>query len=233
MTQVSSSSPSLEGIEEYVQRVVQEWKVPGVGIGVIKDGEMILAQGVGKRNVAADLEATPQTLFAIGSCSKAFTAAAAAILVDDGKLDWDTPVREYYPAFKLADPVATERTTVRDMLCHRTGLARYDMAWHNSPVSRKAIVESLQFCEANRDFRSVWQYQNMIYAAVGYLIEVISGQTWEEFVQQRILVPLGMSSTNFSVLESQRATDFALPYQEIRGEIGPTAFYERFEGVRR
>lgn len=231
MTQVSSPSSSLEGIEEYIQRVVQEWRVPGVGIGVLKDGELILAQGFGKRNIAAGLEVTPQTLFAIGSCSKAFTAAAAAILVDEGKLDWDTPVREYYPAFKLADPVATERTTMRDMLCHRTGLARYDMAWHNAPTSRKAMVESLQYCEANRDFRSVWQYQNMIYAAAGYLIEVISGQTWEEFVQQRILEPLGMSSTNFSAFASQQTADFALPYQEIRGEIEQTAFYERFEGT--
>lgn len=231
MMQVSSSSSSLEGIEAYIQSVVQEWRVPGVGIGVIKDGEIILARGFGKRNVAADLEVTPQTLFAIGSCSKAFTAAAAAILVDEGKLAWDTPVREYYPAFKLADPFATERTTIRDMLCHRTGLARYDMAWHNSPASRKAIVESLQYCEANHDFRSVWQYQNMMYATVGYLIEVISGQTWEEFVQQRILEPLGMSSTNFSVHVSQQSADFALPYQEIRGQIEPTAFFERFEGM--
>ena len=231
MTQLSSSSPALEGIEAYIQSVVQEWRVPGVGIGVIKDGELLLAQGFGKRNVAANLEATSRTLFAIGSCSKAFTAAAAAILVDEGRLDWDTPVRAYYPAFKLADPVATERTTIRDMLCHRTGLARYDMAWHNSLASRKAIVESLQYCEATRDFRSVWQYQNMIYATVGYLIEVISGQTWEEFVRQRILEPLGMSSTNFSAAVSQQSADFALPYQEIEGEIKQTAFYERFAGT--
>lgn len=231
MAQELAPSPSLEGIEAYIQRVVQEWRVPGVGIGVIQDGELVFAQGFGKRNIASDLGVTPHTLFAIGSCSKAFTAAAAAILVDEGKLAWDTPVREYYPAFKLADPVATERTTMRDMLCHRTGLARYDMAWHNSPASRKAIVESLQYCEANRDFRSVWQYQNLIYATAGYLIEVISGQTWEEFVQQRILEPLGMSSTNFSVLASQQTPDFALPYQEIGGEIVPTAFFERFEGV--
>lgn len=231
MTQISHASSSLEGLEDYIETIAQEWQVPGLGLAIIKDGEIVQAQGLGKRNVEKNLPATSQTLFAIGSCSKAFTAAALAILVDEGKLDWDTPVRHYFPAFKLADPVATERTTVRDMLCHRTGLARYDMAWHNSLFSRKEIVESLQYCEANHDFRSIWQYQNMIYATAGYLIEVITGQTWEQFVRLRILEPLGMSSTNFSVHDSPQSANFALPYQEIQGKVQPTAFFDRFAGM--
>lgn len=230
--QQSVEQQRLADLDEFVQSVMQATKVPGLALAVIKGDEIILSRGFGKRNIAEDLDVTPQTLFAIGSSSKAFTAMGLAMLVDEGKLEWDKPVKHYIPSFKLYDHVATERLTPRDLLIHNSGLPRYDLLWYqNANLSRKDVVERLQYLEPTHDFRTTWQYQNLIYTTAGYLIEVISGQTWEEFTRQRILEPLGMSSTNFSVHESQQTPDFALPYKETKGQIELMDFYDRFQAI--
>ena len=230
--QQSVEQQRLADIDEFVQSVLQETKVPGLALAVIKGDEVILARGFGKRSVAEGLDVTPHTLFAIGSSSKAFTAMGVAMLVDEGKLEWDTPVKHYIPSFKLYDQMATERLTPRDLLIHNSGLPRYDVLWYNNAhLSRKGVVERLQYLEPTHDFRTTWQYQNLMYTTAGYLIEVISGQTWEEFTRRRILEPLGMSSTNFSVHESQQSTDFALPYKEHKDQIERTNFYDLFQAI--
>ncbi|HLI91726.1 MAG TPA: serine hydrolase [Ktedonobacteraceae bacterium] len=233
MTQISplSAQEALRGYDEFVHTALQQWQAPGLALAVVKDGEVILAQGYGLRDVARNLAVTPQTLFAIGSSSKAFTAMCLAMLVDEGKLDWDTPVRHYMPAFKLYDTFASERMTPRDLLIHNSGLPRHELVWYNSTLSRKEMFERLQYLMPNKDFRSTWQYQNLMYMTAGYLVEAVSGQTWEEFVQQRIFTPLGMTSSNFSVQESQRSADFALPYREVRGEVQRMEFYDRSQAV--
>ncbi|EFH85793.1 serine hydrolase [Ktedonobacter racemifer] len=228
---ISPSNSDLQGLEDVIDQIRNEWDIPGLATAVIKDGQVIVSQGFGKRSVAGNLGTTDQTLFAIGSCSKAFTAMAIAMLVDEGVLNWDEPIRRYLPAFKLYDPIATEQTTVRDLLAHRTGMPRYDLMWYNSSLSRKEVFERLPYLEPNKGFREVWQYQNLMYMTAGYLIEALAGQTWEEFVQQRILTPLGMTTTNFSTNESQQAPDFALPYREIKDEVQQMAFYDRFQAV--
>ncbi|QBD76989.1 serine hydrolase [Ktedonosporobacter rubrisoli] len=227
----ASHTSALQGLEEFIETIRQEWQVPGLGIGITRDGETIFSSGFGKRNLADNQAVTPQTLFAIGSCSKAFTALALAILVDEGKLDWDTPIKQYIPTFKLADNVATEHATARDLLCHRTGLARNEMMWFNSTISRKELVDRLRYCEAQHSFRSTWLYQNMMFALAGYLVEVLSGQSWEEFVRERIFLPLGMRNSNFSVHESQQSSDFSLPYKLEAGEVKRDWFYDRFDAV--
>ncbi|MBF0507616.1 MAG: serine hydrolase, partial [Deltaproteobacteria bacterium] len=177
-------------------------------------GKIILSQGFGVSRVKTGQKVTPDTLFAIGSCTKAFTATALGALVDEGKLNWDTPARDYIPFFKMYDEYVTAHLTLRDMLTHRTGLARYDSLLSDIPQTRKEIVDRLQYLEPNKGFRSGFEYSNIMYVVAGFLAEQVSGKTWEDLVRARILTPLNMKSTNFSPDEMQKAPDFALPYRE-------------------
>src|SRR5260370_29996546 len=218
--------PQLQGFGEFVRGIMQDWKIPGLAISVVKDGEVIFFQGFGKRDVDGGLEVTPQTLFPIASCTKAFTTMCLAILADEGKLDWDTPVKHYLPAFKLYDLFASEHMTPRDLVTHRSGLPRHDLIWYNSSSTRQELFDRLQYLEPNKDFRAVLQYQNLMYMAAGYLVGQIAGQSWEDFVQQRIFDRLGMSSSLFSTSAAQETTDFSFPYKEEKDEVKKIPFYE-------
>src|SRR5918911_376082 len=182
----SGATTRLEGFADLVRATAGEWKVPGAAVAVVKDGAVIFCQGFGLRDVGRRLEVTPHTLFPIASCTKAFTTLGLAILVDEGKLDWDAPVRRYVPTFALHDPVATERMTPRDLVTHRSGLPRHDLLWYGTAYTRHEIFNRLRYLEPSKDFRAIWQYQNLMYMAAGVVVEHISGCTWEEFVQQRI-----------------------------------------------
>lgn len=210
---------NLEGFDKFITDVMEEWKVPGLAISIVKDGKVIYSRGFGSRNIKEGLEVTPYTLFAIGSCSKAFTAAAMGILVDEGKLDWDKPVRAYLPSFKLEDLFASQRMTPRDLVCHRSGLPRHDLVWYNSSADREELFERLQHLEPSEDFRTAYQYQNLMFMTAGYLVGQIAGTTWEKFVKERIFEPLGMGESNFSVEDSKKAQDFALPYMEKEEKV--------------
>jgi CubicO group peptidase (beta-lactamase class C family) len=153
------------------------------------------------------------------------------MLVEEGKLEWDKPVRHYLPTFTLHDPFATERMMVRDLLCHRSGLPRHEFLWYGSNFTRKEIVERLAYLEPNADFRARYQYQNLMYATAGYLVECVTGQTWEEFVAERIFKPLGMTSSNTAVEASLATSDYALPYQEKKDEIKEVPFYRKFQVI--
>ena len=135
--QLPDATTQLRELDDFVRTVMQDWKVPGLALTVIKDNEVIYAQGFGQRDKTHDLSVTTQTLFPIASCTKAFTTAAMSILADQGKLDWDTPVRAYIPSFKLYDPFATERVTPRDLVSHRTGLPRHDLVWYNNTTATR------------------------------------------------------------------------------------------------
>ena len=229
--QTETATAQLAGFEDDVRAVLQDGKVPGAAVIILKDDKVLLSQGFGKRNVAENLEVTPRTLFPIGSSSKAFTAAAIAMLVEEGKLEWDTPVRHYLPTFQLHDHFASERITVRDFLCHRSGLPRHEFLWYGSDMTRKEMVERLAYLEPNVDFRARYQYNNLMYATAGYLIELVTGQTWEEFVATRIFKPLGMSSSNTAVEASQKTDDYALPYEEKKDSIEEVPFYTKFQAM--
>jgi CubicO group peptidase (beta-lactamase class C family) len=216
----------LEGFAEFVHKVMQDWKVPGVAISIVKDGDVIYSQGFGKRDVTGDQDVTPQTLFAIASCTKAFTTASMALLVDEGKLDWDTPVRQYLPDFSLYDTVAAERITPRDLVTHRTGLPRHDLAWYHSSATRHELFERLRYLEPTKDFRTLWQYQNLMYMVAGYLVGQVVGQEWEAFVQKRLFQPLGMERSNFSIVETvKHSSDFSHPYNARNDEVKEIPFY--------
>ncbi len=209
---------ALEGFDAFAEATLQEWTVPGAAVVVVKDGAVVLSRGFGLRDVARGLEVTPRTLFAIGSATKAFTTLILASLVDEGALDWDTPVRAYLPSFTVYDPVATERMTPRDLVTHRSGLPAHDLMWYNSPISRREIVDRLRYLQPSQDFRAAWQYQNLTFITAGYLIEQVTGRTWEELVTERIFQPLGMERSNLSVERSKQAADRSLPYQDVDGQ---------------
>lgn len=206
---------ALEGYDQLVQGMIDAWKVPGLAVAIVKDGEVIHEKGFGFRDTEKKLPVTPDTLFAIGSASKAFTSFVMGTLVDEGKLDWDKPVGTFLPGFRLHDRVATEQLTPRDMVSHRSGLPRHDLSWYNATeLSRKELVERLPYMEATYPLRSRWQYNNFMFLTAGYLVEQVTGRSWEDNVRERIFQPLGMTNSNFSVHDSQKAADFALPYRE-------------------
>jgi CubicO group peptidase (beta-lactamase class C family) len=181
----------------------------------VQDGKIILSKGYGLRDVKKNLPVTEKTLFAIGSATKSFTVTSLGVLVDQGKLDWDKPVRDYLPDFKMWDPFATERMTPRDLVTHRSGLPRHDLMWYSSPFSRQELFDRLRYLEPNKDFRTTFQYQNLMFMTAGYLGGHVAGTTWEQLVHQVIFEPLGMTSSNFSITESQKTSDFSQPYQVV------------------
>ncbi|MFQ5796029.1 MAG: serine hydrolase [Candidatus Bipolaricaulia bacterium] len=208
----------LEGFPKFAEKVIAEWGVPGMAVGVVKNGEVVYMKGFGYRDVEKQLPVTPKTLFAIGSSTKAFTAIAIGLLVDDGKLDWDTPLIEYMPDFRLYDDYATLHTTPRDLLCHRTGMPGYDPIWMLSSGSRDEYYHRLRYLEPNAGFRDIFQYNNFMHLVAGILVGRLGGGSWEEFVSERIFKPLGMEHSNFSVLESKRDNDYSQPYMAFSGE---------------
>jgi CubicO group peptidase (beta-lactamase class C family) len=217
-SQVKEEDIPLKGFTEFAGKVMAEWGVPGMAVGVVKDGEVVFLKGFGLRDVEKQLPVTSNTLFAIGSSTKAFTAMAVGMLVDDGKLDLDTPLIEYLPDFRLYDDYATHHTTPRDLLCHRTGMPGYDPIWILSSRSRDEYYHRLRYLEPNAGFRDIFQYNNYMYMAAGILVSRLGGGSWEEFVTEHIFRPLGMEHSNFSINDTKKANDFSQPYMTFTGE---------------
>jgi CubicO group peptidase (beta-lactamase class C family) len=217
---------SLPEFHQFVTDSLKLWLVPGAAVAVVQDGQVLFSEGFGLRNIDQDLPVTADTLFPIASCTKAFTAMSAGLLVDEGRLEWDRPVREYLPDFKLQDSFASERMSMRDLLTHRSGLPRHDMLWFLSNFTRRQIYERLRYLEPSKDFRSVYQYQNMMYMVAGYLVGEIARTTWEKFVQARIFDRLGMLRSKFSTVETRASGDYALPYRNLDERIEQIDFSE-------
>lgn len=208
----------FDGFDAFMATIMQKWHVPGMAVAVVQNDAVIYQQGFGLRDVEKNLPVTPETVFAIGSSTKAFTAMLVGMLVDDGLLDWHKPIRYYMPDFELMDKFATERMTAIDLLTHRSGLPRHDLAWYRSSRTRKELVDRLKYFEPSKDFRALMQYQNLMYMTAGYLVEVITGKTWETNIQERIFNPLGMTASNTSVTASQKGDNFSLPHRKQEDE---------------
>src|SRR4029453_17685997 len=154
--------------------VMADWKVPGAALAVVQDDKVALAKAYGQRDVEANLPVTPTTQFLICSITKSFTATGVALLHDEGRLDWTKPVRDYVPEFRLHDAVATERVTVRDLLCHQSGLPRHDWVWLPGDRTSAELLGAMRHLEPSRDIRAAWQYNNLCYGVAGLLIERVS-----------------------------------------------------------
>ncbi|WP_133646540.1 serine hydrolase [Paraburkholderia flava] len=212
-----------EHLDTLVREVMEEWQVPGLALAITQDGEEDQVRAYGLRDVEAGLPVTGDTQFILCSVTKSFTALGLAMLVDEGRLDWHRPVRDYLPEFRLHDAIATERVTIIDLLSHHTGLPRHDWIWMPADTSRAEMLAALRYLEPSKDIRTAYQYCNLGYVAAGAVAERISGQTWEDFTRERIMTPLGMVNIGFSDTELERASDSARPYilhdQEKAGEF--------------
>lgn len=203
----------LAGFDAFVEAQMKEWKVPGVAVAIVKDGKVVLERGYGQRDVKGALPVDANTLFAIGSSTKAFTALGLAILVDEGKLEWDTPVVHYLPDFRLQDETATKLMTPRDLVTHRSGLPRHDLMWYGSGFTRDEMYDRLQYLQPSASVRNRFQYQNLMYMTAGILAGELAGTGWEAFTRERILLPLGMESTVFSVPDAAKTGNVSKPYE--------------------
>jgi CubicO group peptidase (beta-lactamase class C family) len=203
---------ALEGLDPVVEQALQDFAVPGLALAVVADDQVVLARGYGVRDVDTEEPVTADTLFAIGSTSKAFTAFVLGTLVDEGRIAWDQPVIELLPDFRLHDDHATRRLKVKDLLRHSSGLPRHDLVWYNSPASREELYHRLAHLEPNRDLGETFQYQNLMFMTAGYLAERVTGESWETLVRERVFEPLGMGRSNFSVETSKQDPDHASPH---------------------
>ena len=210
----------MESVERFVAGQLAAWEVPGCAVGAVRGGQVELVGAWGLRDREAGLPVTGDTLFAIGSTTKAFTATTVGALVDDGLLEWDRPLRDYVPAVRLNDPFVSDRVTIADLLSHRSGLPRHDLAWVGQPGrSRAEIVRCLRFLPLSRDLRQEFQYCNLGYLVAGYVVEALSGVAWEDFVRGRLIEPLGMRRTNLSVDEMLADDDHSAAYERRDGVI--------------
>ena len=211
----AEANEALRDLDSFTSQAMEDWKVPGLAVAVVVEDQVIYSRGFGHRDVENKRPVTPHTLFAIGSATKAFTTFAMASLVQEGSLEWETPVQDYLPEFRMHDPVVTDHITPRDLVTHRSGLPRHDLMWYNNQeISREKLVHRLRYLPLNAGLRQEYQYNNLMYLTAGYLVEELTGQTWEQAVRSRILNPLNMNRTNFSIESSRKDTNYALPYQE-------------------
>jgi CubicO group peptidase (beta-lactamase class C family) len=223
-TQMPEPEPTAEAtLDRVVRRAMETFSVPGVAVGIIKDGRLVFAKGYGVREVGKPAPVDADTLFGIASNTKAFTAAALAILADEGKLDWDDRVVNHLPQFQLADPYVTREFTIRDLLTHRSGLglgAGDLMMWPSTDFTREEIIARLKFLQPVSSFRSRFDYDNLLYMVAGEVVAAASGMSWEDFVEQRILDRLDM--TPCAVVQSRIEPgigNIALPHVPVKGEL--------------
>jgi CubicO group peptidase (beta-lactamase class C family) len=215
--------PDFDG---YVKRVMQTFTVPGLSVAIVKDGKVVLAKGYGVRRMGDPAPVDARTRFGIASNTKLFTATAIALLVEEGKVDWDAPVSRYLPAFAMSDPYVTHELTVRDLLVHRSGLglgAGDLLWWPPSTYNRKEIARRLRYIPLSTSFRSAYAYDNVLYLVAGELIEAVSGQSWEDFVRSRILRRIGMNDSDVRHSGATEQGNVAGTHAEVNDTVRPVA----------
>lgn len=226
-------SEKLEGFDQYMEKILKDWNAPGVAVGVVAKDKLVFAKGYGYRDYGKKLPMTANTLFQIASNTKLFTAVAVGMLVEEGKLEWDKPVRQYVPTIQFYNDELNNTVTIRDMLAHRTGVTRHDMIWYKSDFTRKELFERLKYLEPEQPLRQSYLYNNLMCAASGYIIELLTQKTWEDFLRERIFQPLGMNSIVFSIEEMKKQPDYSVPYKEQRDstELMQMPHYEDQAGI--
>ncbi|RTL59119.1 MAG: serine hydrolase [Sphingobacteriales bacterium] len=202
----------LAGLDTFVTKVLKDWHAAGVGIAVVEKNKIVYTGGFGYRDVENKIPVTENTQFAIGSCTKAFTASLLGLAVKDGKLDIDKPVTDYLPELKFSKENLTAHVTVRDMMCHRTGLPRHDLAWYGSSTSRDTLLYAIRFFEPSAELRQIWQYNNFMFLAQGVLAQKLYGKSWESLIKEKIFDPLEMKNSNLSITDLEKYPDHSVGY---------------------
>ena len=211
----------LKEIDEYAAKAGQDWKVPGFSVAVVKDDRVVFVKGYGVRELGKPEPVDKDTLFAVASNTKAFTSAALATLVDEGKLRWDDPVTKHLPWFQLYDPYVTREMTVRDLLSHRSGLATFggDLLWYETTYPREEVVRRVRLLKPVYGFRSRYGYQNIMFIAAGEIVPAVTGKSWDDYVREKFFAPLGMTRSNTTFKQLAASQNVAAPHNETDGRV--------------
>jgi CubicO group peptidase (beta-lactamase class C family) len=225
----AQAQPSVDlfKLDSYFEQSRKDLKVPGMAIAIVKDDAIVFVKGYGVRQMGTTDNVDDRTLFAIASNTKAFTSAALAILVDEGVLGWKSHVREFFPSFELYDDYVSADMRIEDLLSHRSGLGTFsgDLMWYGTSYSREDVVRRARYLEQAFPFRAGYGYSNIMFLAAGVVLEKASGQSWEDFITERILLPLGMNETVLSTDALEGKVDVATPHGEHEGELVSFPWY--------
>jgi CubicO group peptidase (beta-lactamase class C family) len=216
-----TASPDLAKLDAYIEKARVEWEVPGLSVVIVKDGKVAFAKGYGVKEQGRQDPVDADTLFAIASNTKAFTSAAIAILSDEKKVKWDDRVSDILPYFALYDPWVSHEMRVDDLLCHRSGLKTFsgDLLWYGTPYSREEIIRRARYLKPEFPFRAGYGYSNLMFLAAGEVVAKASGESWDDFVRERIFKPLGMKRTITSTRQLDATGNFATPHSSFEGTV--------------
>lgn len=205
----------IQKLDQYFEQAQKDWNIPGMAIGIVKDGKVVLAKGYGTLESGKPNQVDGNSVFAIASNTKAFIATALGILVEEGKLEWDDPVQKYLPYFQLYDDYASQQATIRDLLCHRLGLGTFsgDVIWYKSNYTAEETVKRAAEVPQAYGFRAGYGYSNLMFITAGEVIKAVSGQSWDVFIKDRIFAPLGMDRTRTSVSTLKKMENVAQPHK--------------------
>jgi CubicO group peptidase (beta-lactamase class C family) len=215
----STAPPDLDA---YVASSMKTFDVPGMAVAIVKDGKILVAKGYGVRKLGDPTAVDEFTTFGIGSNTKAFTTAALATLVDEGKLSWDDPVYQRLPGFVMYDPYVSHEMTIRDLLTHRSGMGLGEgdlLFWPHTTYSREDVIYRLRFMKPQSSFRSHYAYDNLLYMTAGQIIPAVTGTSWDDYVRQRIFAPLSMNHTDLSTTAYKAGGDYASPHSRVDGKL--------------
>ncbi len=224
--EVHAQQPPAD-LDAYVARVRKTFEVPGISVAIVKDGKIVLDKGYGVRKLGESTPVDENTLFGIGSNTKAFTAAAIATLIDEGKLNWDDPVYERLKGFEMYDPYVSKEMRIRDLLCHRSGLGLGEgdlMFWPHTTFTRDEVVYRVRFLKPATSFRSHYAYNNLMFVTAGQVVAETSGKSWDDYVREKIFLPLGMNNTNTSVNTFKPGANWAFPHSKVDGKLQTIPF---------
>ena len=222
-----AQTPDLARLDAAIEQARRDWNVPGMAVAIVSDGKVVLARGYGVRELGKPDVVDADTLFAIASNTKAFTATAISMLADEGKLTLDDRVVSHLPFFQLYDPYVTQDIRVRDLLSHRSGLGTFsgDLLWYGTPYSRQEVIRRAQFLKQAGPFRSRYGYQNIMFVAAGEIVAAVSGRGWDTFVKERIFTPLGMTRTISTFADVKQAVNIATPHAGTYAPLRPYPWY--------
>ena len=220
-TQSPSTAPPPD-LDAYVAASMKTFEVPGMAVAIVKDGKIVVAKGYGVRKLGDPTPVDEFTMFGIGSNTKAFTTAALATLVDEGKLSWDDPVYQRLPGFVMYDPYVSHEMTIRDLLTHRSGMGLGEgdlLFWPHSTYTRDEIIYKLRFMKPASSFRSHYAYDNLLYMTAGQIIPAVTGVSWDDYIRQRIFAPLGMTHSTVTNSTIKEGDNVAFPHSRMDGKL--------------
>jgi CubicO group peptidase (beta-lactamase class C family) len=218
----ASAQSAPADLDSYVASSMKTFDVPGLAVAIVKDGKILVAKGYGVRKLGDSTPVDEFTTFGIGSNTKAFTTAALATLVDEGKLSWDDPVYQRLPGFVMYDPYVSHEMTIRDLLTHRSGMGLGEgdlLFWPHTTYSREEIIYKLRFMKPASSFRSHYAYDNLLYMTAGQIVPAVTGVSWDDYIRQHIFTPLGMNHSNVTNANIQPSDDRAFPHSRVDGKL--------------